>query len=945
MKKKFLFAFIVIAVNVVVFGAINASAATSGNYTYSIYNGEATITDCNTSISGRITIPSKLGGYPVTSIGDNAFQNCIYLKSITIPNGVTNIGEYAFSFCYMLTNISIPDSVTHIGCGAFSYNGYSDNLANWENNALYIGNHLISASVSGSYKIKDGTITIADYAFNSCTSLTSVSMPDSVRSIGEHAFSYCGKLTTITIPDSVTSIGAAAFCNCSKLTNIIIPDGVTNISKNAFEYCSNLTDVTIPNSVTKIEQYAFGDCSSLTSINLPDGVKSIGMYAFRDCENLKSITFTDSVTSIGEAAFDKCFRLKDIYYNGTESKWSKISIHGYNNTYLKNATKHYFSYVTLIDENGNEMGVTKWELNTSVDTSWLEQKNGYTIRLYTDEECTNEFDVNTPFVKSIVLYLRYVLNQYTIRFIDEDGTLLKEEKVSHGENIISPEISDKAEYYVFERWQNYNDGMTATNNLTFKAVFKYKIYSINVEGLSEPINVAYNSNFFIEPQKKDDYHYFVGYFTEKSGKGTKLTNEHGESLNAYNVVGNLNAYPYFYEGYMNKIELQGLSAAMPGDTIIQNAIFATEKNAFYLTATVKYPRFLNFKTIKGVDFVEASKNSEKIVGEYKYLDITCIYDYDGNFVDINKNYIPFEIEFDIAKNTPIGNVEISLENVVLIGDDYYDIAEVVKCILEIKPKLAESIEIIGASEFDSATQFTAVVSPDYTTDKSVVWSVNDESVATITQDGTVTPIKKGTVIVIATAKDGSEVFATKEVTVVSHAKINELDFGDGVTLSTFNPNIRKYTVYVKEDATTITLTPTYTTGGVLRANGSGIWLSGESKDFELEENGVTTITLNRDNVTDMTNSIYTIEVVKLEGTKTEVSEDKKSFTITPINIENGKTVILALYNGDRFVEMQSSVYTGEAIPFTTTKAYTKAKVFVWDDLKTLSPVCEAEIVK
>lgn len=95
----------------------------------------------------------------------------------------------------------------------------------------------------------------------------------------------------------------------------------------------------------------------------------------------------------------------------------------------------------------------------------------------------------------------------------------------------------------------------------------------------------------------------------------------------------------------------------------------------------------------------------------------------------------------------------------------------------------------------------------------------------------------------------------------------------------------------------------------------------------------------------MTNSIYTVEVIKFEGTKTDVSDDKKAFTITPINIENGKTVILALYNGEQFVEIQNAVYTGEAIPLTTTKTYTKAKVMVWNDLTILEPVCNVEFVK
>ena len=101
-------------------GTMTASAATSGYYTYEVSGGEATITGVSTSISGDVTIPSTLGGYPVTSIGYGAFRGCTSLTSVTIPDSVTSIESSAFEYCTSLTSITIGDSVTSIGQGAFS---------------------------------------------------------------------------------------------------------------------------------------------------------------------------------------------------------------------------------------------------------------------------------------------------------------------------------------------------------------------------------------------------------------------------------------------------------------------------------------------------------------------------------------------------------------------------------------------------------------------------------------------------------------------------------------------------------------------------------------------------------------------------------------------------------------------------------------------------------
>ena len=237
--------------------ASKASAASEGYYTYTITDGEATITDVNISIiSGDITIPATLGGYRVTAIGDYAFRDCYNLASVTIPDSVTTIGDCAFYNCYRLTSI-----VVDINNSAYS-NDSRGVLFN-KNKTILI--QYPEGNTGTSYTIPDIVTTIGDDAFVSCDSLTSVTIPDSVTTIGVAAFGYCTSLTSVTIPDSVTSIDTGAFEGCENLTNITIPDSVTTIGYYAFAYCDSLTSVTIPDSVTTIGDYAFYDCDSLTA--------------------------------------------------------------------------------------------------------------------------------------------------------------------------------------------------------------------------------------------------------------------------------------------------------------------------------------------------------------------------------------------------------------------------------------------------------------------------------------------------------------------------------------------------------------------------------------------------------------------------------------------------------------------------------------------------------
>ncbi len=158
-------------------------------------------------------------------------------------------------------------------------------------------------------------IRICYSAFNGCSGLTSVTIPNSVTSISSHAFDGCSGLTSVTIPNSVTLIGDGVFLNCTSLSSVTIPNSISSIPNYMFKGCSSLTSlasITIPNSVTSIGSHAFQDCSGLTSVTIPNSIKTIADNAFNNCSNLASATIGNSVTSISGGAFSECSSLTSV---------------------------------------------------------------------------------------------------------------------------------------------------------------------------------------------------------------------------------------------------------------------------------------------------------------------------------------------------------------------------------------------------------------------------------------------------------------------------------------------------------------------------------------------------------------------------------------------------------------------------------------------------------
>ena len=263
-----------------------------------------------------ITIPDS-----VTSIGEKAFYNCSRISSINIPTGNTYIGPETFYECKNLETIKIPATVSTIGAAAFQ-DCSSLKTVTIEENSLLWG--IPNAVFSGCEKLQtinipksvtfigdDKASKSGDGTFYGCKALINVNFEEgsTLREIGRYAFDTCTSLSTLAIPSGVREIGSQAFRN-SGIQEIVIPDGVTKIQAKTFNYCKVLKKVTFGKSITTIENKAFEGCTLLNDVALPASLSMIETASFSGCDALTNASFAaplgwyiigDEYTSIDDA--------------------------------------------------------------------------------------------------------------------------------------------------------------------------------------------------------------------------------------------------------------------------------------------------------------------------------------------------------------------------------------------------------------------------------------------------------------------------------------------------------------------------------------------------------------------------------------------------------------------------------------------------------------------
>lgn len=637
-----------------------------------------------------------------------------------------------------------------------------------------------------------------------------------VTSVGNKCF-YMSSLTNITLSEGITSLGDYCFWNCSSLTSITLPEGITSLGRGCFNGCHSLTYIALPEGITSLSDYCFGYCRSLTNIILPEGITSLGDYCFEYCRNLASITLPATLKEVYDNTFKDAMQQKRIIIKATtppnvlgggydliDSNYTlyvpKGTLATYKNTYPwsragafyegkpiesiklpsdisfeKTEKKKVTFSVLPIDANQECL---KWSSDNSTVVSVDEKTGEITALKVGDATITATVDDGSGISASTIVHVT-PLKVHAMQFAEPKITVsgINTEKLTLTLN--SPEVDNKA-----IKWTSSDNSIVTVEENTEASYPLEAIVSTHKVGTA-----------IITAEAQD-------------GSGISATCE-------VEVT----------QLQVSDIELITMSAIKTIPTLLEANVLPVEANNKKLTWTSLTPNIATITedgTITGLKMGTAQVKATTMDGS----NISKTFDVLITGLSISSITLPSEssitktdnqkLEYTIfpaasdnqnlkwsSNHTDIASVDENTGVITAhkVGDAIItatatDGSEIsASTTIHVTPLKVSNIDIEKEIKLlrTTSTPLAATITPELADDKRLSWASEDESIATVTQEGVVRGVNVGTTNITATAMDGSGVSATCKVT-VNPVTIN---------LSTNTINLQKGSEYVEQTATVL----------------------------------------------------------------------------------------------------------------------------------------------
>ena len=400
--------------------------------------------------TGSITIPDSISwdgvSYTVVSIGDDAFRQSASdrngLEAISLPQSITSIGYNAFRECVTLKSVNIKSLDSWCGIS----------FANGDSNPVYYSHNIyLNGEEIRDLVIPDGISSIGNYTFRGCSGLSSIHIPNSVISIGDDAFLQCTGLVSVNIPDNVQTIGSQSFFDCSSMKSLTIGNGVLRIGGQAFFSCKELVSVIIPNSVFVIGANAFAGCDKLEKIEIGESVYEIQYGAFSNCPELKDVyCYRRSIPTTYEKVFYGSYiEYATLHVPGTAVNQYKEAEpwKNFKEIVILDMPKYTLKYIV----DSEEYKSYQIEEGATITPEPAPTKEGYTFSGWSDiPETMPAHDVTVTGTFSI--------NSYKLTYMIDD-IVYKETMYEYGATI-NPEPQPEGDYATFE-WKDLPQTMPA----------------------------------------------------------------------------------------------------------------------------------------------------------------------------------------------------------------------------------------------------------------------------------------------------------------------------------------------------------------------------------------------------------------------------------------------------------------------------------------------------